>query len=325
MNNPVAPLTDKLSDITHGFFYVLPNIGIGVVVFGLFVLAAWGARHSVASVLRIRDRTDLGVLLGGAAKWAILLFGLLVFATIVFPSINPADLFSALGVGSVAIGFAFKDILQNWLSGLLILYRQPFRRGDQIQSGAFEGTVEAIEARATLLRTYDGQRVVIPNGDIYTRAVTVRTAYPSRRSQYDVGIGYGDDIAQACQVILRALASLEGLEHNPAPEAIPWELAGSTVNIRVLWWCNSQRADVVRVHGRVITAIKRELTAEGIDLPFPTQVTLMHDQTEATDGIRAKQREGWPMGSNPPAPRHLNEMVVRKAVEPAPKGERQHA
>ncbi len=315
MSNPFAPLAARVSDIVHGFFYILPNIGIGVVVFVLFVLAAWGARRGISSVLGRRDRTDLGALLGGTAKWAILLFGVLVFATIVFPSVKPGDLFSALGVGSVAIGFAFKDILQNWLSGLLILYRQPFHRGDQIRSGEFEGTVEAIEARATLLRTYDGQRVVIPNSDIYTRAITVRTAYPTRRSEYDVGIGYGDDVEQACEVIVRTLRSFEGLEHDPAPEAIPWELAGSTVNIRVRWWCGSQRSDVVRVRGRIIASLKRELTSAGIDLPFPTRVVLLHDQTEATDGVRARQREGWPVGSDPPEPRHLNEVVVRRTAD----------
>lgn len=263
MNNPVAPLADKVSGIVKGFFYILPNIGIAVLVFGLFILAAWAARRGISSVLRTQDRTDLGVLLGGFAKWALLMFGVLVAATIIFPSIKPADLFSALGVGSVAIGFAFKDILQNWLSGLLILYRQPFRRGDQIRSGEFEGTVEAIEARATLLRTYDGQRVVVPNDDIYTRAVTVRTAFPTSRSEYNVGIGYGDDVEQVCAVIRQGLGRLPGVERDPSPEAIPWELAGSAVNIRVRWWCKSPRASVVRARGEVITAIKRELTAAG--------------------------------------------------------------
>ena len=122
----------------------------------LFVLAATAARRTIISLLRPRDRYDLGVLLGGFVKWALILFGLLAFATIVFPSVKPGDLLRTLGIGSVAIGFAFKDILQNWLSGLLILYRQPLRRGDQIKSGEFEGVVDAAEARATLIRTCDG-------------------------------------------------------------------------------------------------------------------------------------------------------------------------
>src|SRR3712207_6407586 len=186
-------------------------------MFLLFLLVAWAGKRGVVGLFRRRGRDNLGRLLGGFAQWSLILFGVLVVATVVFPSIKPADLLATLGIGSVAIGFAFKDILQNWLSGLLILYRQPFRPGDRIVSGGYEGTVESIEARATLLRTYDGQRVVIPNSDIYTGTVTVRTAFPRRRSEYDVGIGYGDDVEQACRVIRRALDGVEGVASDPAP------------------------------------------------------------------------------------------------------------
>ena len=314
MNNAVSALTEKLAAIGTGFFFILPNIGIGLAVLGLFAVAAWAAQRGMNSVLHRGGRHDLGVLLGGFVRWAILLLGILIAATIIFPSLHPADLFSALGVGSVAIGFAFKDILQNWLSGLLILYRQPFHSGDQISSGPFEGTVEAVEARATVLKTYDGRRVVIPNSDIYTRAVIVHTAYPATRSQYDVGIGYGDDIAVACAAMRDAMRGVDGVEQDPAPDTIPWELAGSTVNIRARWWTRSARADVMLVHGRVIAAMKNALDAAGVDIPYPTRVVLLHDQTEATDGDRTRQREGWPAGDTPPAPRHLNEMTMRRAA-----------
>ena len=314
MTDAVAALTGKLAAIGTGFFAILPNIGIGLVVLGLFAVLAWAAQRGMSSVLHRGGRHDLGVLLGGFVRWAILLFGVLVAATIIFPSLHPADLFSALGVGSVAIGFAFKDILQNWLSGLLILYRQPFRSGDQISSGAFEGTVEAVEARATVLKTYDGRRVVIPNSDIYTRAVVVHTAYAAVRSEYDVGIGYGDDIEAACAAMRDAMRGVDGVEPDPAPETIPWELAGSTVNIRARWWTRSGRADVVRVRGRVIVAMKTGLDAAGVDIPFPTRVVLLHDQTEATDGDRRSQREGWPAGETPPEPRHLNQVTLRRTA-----------
>jgi small-conductance mechanosensitive channel len=314
------PAIDKIEGFIEGFFWILPNLGIALVVFLLFVLMAWGARRTVMHVLQRRSRGDLGLLLGGFVKWGLIVLGLLVVATIVFPSVKPADILATLGIGSVAIGFAFKDILQNWLSGLLILYRQPFRRGDQIKSGDFEGTVEHIEARATLIRTYDGQRVVIPNADIYTRAVTVRTAFPQRRSEYDVGIGYGDDVERACREILSVLTHVEGVAQDPAPEAIPWELDASTVNLKVRWWSDSKRTDVVHTRGRVIAAVKRALSEAGIDLPFPTRVVLFHDQTEASDGDRTRQREGWPAGASPPKPRHLNEVVVDRSTKDQEEG-----
>ncbi|MFP3354118.1 mechanosensitive ion channel, partial [Pseudoalteromonas sp. SIMBA_153] len=96
---------------------------------------------------------------------------------------TPAKLIGALGIGSVAIGFAFKDIFQNLLSGILLLISEPFRIGDQIVSGDYEGTVEDIKIRATTIRTYDGRQVVIPNSDLYTSALTVNTAYKQRRLQ----------------------------------------------------------------------------------------------------------------------------------------------
>lgn len=312
MNNPVAPLTDKLSAIFEGFFYVLPNIGIGLVVFGLFIIAAWAAQRSISGVLGTRDRTDLGVLLGGFAKWALLLFGVLVAATIIFPSVKPADLFSALGVGSVAIGFAFKDIFQNLLAGILLLLRQPFRIGDEITTGEFTGTVEDIETRATFIRTYDGRRVIIPNGDVYTKPVIVISAYDMLRSEYDVGIGYGDDLAKAKAIALDAIKAVDGVLADPAPDVLVWELGESSKNIRLRWWTKPSRGDVLRIRDAVLKGVAEAIAGAGMDLPFPTQVVLFHDQTEETDGDRTRQREGWPAGKNPPKPRRLAPPEVRE-------------
>jgi small conductance mechanosensitive channel len=325
MNNAVEPTIRKVEGYIEGFFWVLPNLALALVVFLLFWGGATLAKRAVIGVAQRRDRSNLGTLLGGFVKWAVIVLGLLVVATIVFPSVKPADVLATLGIGSVAIGFAFKDILQNWLSGLLILYRQPFRTGDQIKSGEFEGTVERVEARATLIKTYDGQRVVIPNADIYTRAVTVRTAFPKRRSEYDVGIGYGDDVEEACRVIVEAMGKVEGVEREPAPEAFAWALDASSVNIKVRWWSDSHRANVVHVQGRAIAAIKDALSEAGIDLPFPTRVVLLHDQTEESDGDRTRQREGWPAGDRPPRPRHLNEVEFRRSASTGATDERDAA
>lgn len=301
---------ERIESFVRGFWWILPNLGIALVVFLIFLVIGWGAQAAVFRFFNHRGRPDLASLLAGFARWALIALGLLVVATIVFPSVKPADVLTTLGVGSIAIGFAFKDILQNWLAGLLILLRQPFRQGDQIIVDKHEGTVERIEARATLIRTYDGKRVIIPNNSVYTESVTVNTAFAQRRSEYDVGIGYGDDVGRACKVIRQALSGLPGIATDPAPEAIPWELAGSAVNIRVRWWTEPQQADMVHARGRVILAIRQALGQAGIDLPFPTNMVLLHDQTEEADGNRSRQREGWPAGDNPPAPRHLNEVVV---------------
>ncbi len=303
MESATDLLGAKLVYVYKSTVLLLPNIVIGLIVLAVFYFGSWGIERAVIRVFRPRGQIDLGDLLGGFARWGTVGLGLLVAATIIFPSVKPGDALATLGFGSVAVGFAFKDILQNWFAGLLILIRQPFRRGDQIVVAGHEGTVEHIQARATSIKTYDGRRVVIPNSDVYTKIVTVNTAFAVMRSSIDVGIGYGDDIEAARSAILDALDGLKGIERSPAPEVIPWDLAGSSVNLRVRWWSESKRMSVVLARGRVIAAIRDSLTAAQIDMPYPTRVVLFHNQTDESDGDRTRQREGWPAGDSPPASR----------------------
>ena len=223
-----------------------------------------------------------------------------------------------LGFGSVAVGFAFKDILQNWLAGVLILLRQPFRPGDQIVVEGYEGLVDHIETRVTAIRTYDGRLALIPNSDVYANAVIVNTAFDKRRSQYDVGIGYGDNTDQAKSVILAAVKSVEGVESDPAPDVLIVDLAASWVTLRPRWWTNSRRADVVQVKSRIVEAIKAALDDAGIDMPFETVVQLFHDQTDEMDGVRGAQREGWPKPKDADArPRSRLEITLEPGPGPA--------
>lgn len=298
-----AFVLSKIETWVVGFQRLLPNIVVALVLFAITAGIAWGVERSFRAWANKHDRSNLGAVLGSFVKWVILLVGGLLALTIVIPSLNPGDLIAGLGIGSVAIGFAFKDILQNWLAGLLILIQRPFGVGDQIVVNGYEGTVEWIETRATIIAMYDGRRVIIPNADVYSHAVTVNTARPTRRSQYDVGIGYGDDIEAARRAILTAIGEVAGIEADPAPEVLVWDLAGSSVNLRVRWWTKSKRTNVVHVQAAVLEAIKRALDGLGIDMPFPTQVVLFHDQTEETDGVRGTQREGWPRRPDSPPPR----------------------
>jgi small-conductance mechanosensitive channel len=258
---------------------------------------------------------NVSILLGKVTQWTIAVIGLLVALMILVPSFELTSLVAVLGLSGIAIGFAFKDIFQNFLAGILILLTNPFRVGDQIAVGDFEGTVEAIQTRATFLKTYDGRRVVIPNAELYNEKVIVNTAFGNRRSEYDVGIGYGDDDARAGELMIEAARRVEGVLGAPAPEALMVALADSTVNLRLRWWTDPTRAEVIHIQDRVLRAVQTALTEEGIDMPFPTQVLLFHDQTEATDGNRSEQREGWPAGGGDvPEPARIG-MAIRQAGE----------
>ena len=293
---------EKLDGMVDGFVKALPSLAIAIVVFFIFVIIA----KIVSKVLNRATKTRgqaIGKVLSRLSYGALLFLGLLVSITIAAPSVKPADLLSILGVGGVAIGFAFRDILQNFLAGILLLIRQPFEEGDQIVFKDFEGTVQSIETRSTIIKTYDGRRVIIPNGEIYTNSLMVNTAHDVRRSQYDVGIGYADDIDVARKEIIEALKAADGVLADPAPEALVIDLADSTVVLRARWWTDSRRTDVIHTMADVLERIKLALDDAGVDMPYPTQQMLFHDQTEETDGDRTAQREGWPAGDKPPKPR----------------------
>ena len=318
--HPEMSVLDTLNGMVNGFFRILPNIGIGIIVFILFWLIARILRAVIQKATSRSKNSGVATVLARLGYWILLIFGLLVALTIMVPSMTPGKLISTLGIGGVAIGFAFKDIFQNLLAGILILLRQPFRVGDEITSGDHTGTVEAIETRATFIRTYDGKRIIIPNSQIYQDPVAVITAYHMLRSEYDIGIGYGDDIGKAVSIALDTLNGIDGILEDPKPDCLVWDLAGSSINLRLRWWTDPIRSNVVVKRSEVLKNVAEAMAAGAIDLPFPTQVILLHDQTEETDGDRTQQREGWPAGGNPPRPARLSDAIAKAAKGDADNG-----
>lgn len=263
----------------------LPYLILGVIVFVLFLVGARLIKGIMITAGR-RTRLDLTLadLLGRLASAFTIILGLFVAAVIIFPTFSPGDLIAGLGITSVAIGFAFKDVLQNFFAGILILWRRPFIVGDEIKVGDYEGTVEEITTRSTRVKTYDGERAVLPNGDVYTSAVLVRTAYKSRRIRLSVGIGYQDSIERARSVIRNVLQKTEGVLHDPAPSVFVAELAPSSVNFNVYFWTNSRQPGVLSVTDKAMTGIKLALDEAGIDIPYPHTVVLNQPPATNSDG-----------------------------------------
>ncbi|MFK7603228.1 mechanosensitive ion channel family protein [Deinococcus sp. SM5_A1] len=317
MNLELSAVWTRVQNLLQSFIVTIPNFLIGLLVFGVFLLVARLARNAVTGLAeRSGQSRGVSLVFSRIVSWLVLAVGVLVALTVIFPTLTAASLFGALGVSGVAIGFAFKDIFQNLLAGILILITRPFRIGDQIVSGDHEGVVEDIQVRATLLRTYDNRRVVIPNSELYTNRVTVNTAYEHRRLSVTVGIGYGDDIAAARKLILNTLDGLDGLLKDPAPNVLVKELGDFSVNLDVRFWIDPPiRKEAVEAQDSVLEAIKNALPAAGFDLPFPTQQVLFHDQTETTDGNRNKQREGWPARQDNPQSRQAAQHEARQNPE----------
>lgn len=296
MDAALTILVDRLSSMARMALKLLPNVAAAAVFLVAVLLIGHVMKKVVSRVgTRAHKHQNAVTILARLAQWLIVSTGLLTAITIVVPSFKLGSLLQTMGLASIAVGFAFRDVVQNFLAGILILWSEPFRVDDQIIYKDFEGTVEDIQTRATFIRTYDGRRVVIPNAELFTSAVMVNTAFATRRLEYDVGIGVSDDVQRARNIILDTLRSIEGVLHDPAPDVLVIELADFSVKLRVRWWITPPRKnDALQARDAVLSAVKSALLEAGIDLPFPTTQVLLHDQTESTDGDRRRQREGWP-------------------------------
>ena len=245
----------------------LPRVGIAaaVVVAGWLVGRAirWGVRRSLARHQTVSFTTVMSKLAG----WIVTTVAVLLAVAVTFPSVRPVDLLAGLGFFSVAVGFAFQDILENLLAGLLLLFREPFQSGDQIEVTGVRGVVQRITIRETVLRTYDGVQVLIPNADVYKNAIRIETAGPLRRSVIRVGVAYEADLEEARQIILDTVHETAAIAEVPAPQALVSELGAATVDIDVYVWAESTQPDLLAARNAAIIAIKAALDRAGIEMP----------------------------------------------------------
>lgn len=258
----------------------LPFAVAGFVCLMIGLLIARLARSLVSRGGK-RARLDPGFvsLIARVVSAAVILTALAVASVIIFPSLRWRDLVTGLGISSVAIGFALKDILQNFVAGVLLLWRRPFRIGDQIRTGDYEGTVEDIDVRSTRIKTYDNELVVVPNGEVYTKGMIVRTAFGYRRVRLAVSISYFDDINADREVIRDAVSRTEGVLSEPAPWIYVQTLSASNIEVAVHFWTHATQSNVLLVLDRVATSIKAALEAAGADMTFPRMMVVL-DSTE---------------------------------------------
>jgi len=270
---------------------IVPRALAALLVIGVFWALAAGVRAVVRMISRrlIHDRT-VENLIKQVSYYTVWLLGLIVAATAF--GLEPGALATGLGLTSLALGFALKDILSNFVSGLLILTLRPFQLGDQIVIGETEGTVERIELRATQIRTYDGRRVLVPNADTFTSRVTNNTAAPVRRGQVVCYLGYDVELQKVLRVLEEATLRAEGVIAEPQPSVVIREMGQSELAFQVQFWCDSRRSDFMLTASRVRANLIDALRAAGIALPGPAvhQVVLREAEPAPDQALPRRRR-----------------------------------
>lgn len=268
---PEQILSNQLMDIARDLIAMLPQVLIAIIVLSLTYLIALGVRSLAKRLLRrSRMRKSLQNLFELLFSIGIWLVGIMIAAIIAFPDLTPTKILAGLGIGSVAIGFAFKDIFENFLAGIIILLRREMRIGDFIECEGLEGKVENILVRETHLRQTDGQLVIVPNSLLFKHPLTIRTDLEQRRTTIICGIAYGEDVAHGRDVITQAVSSCSSvITDGRSVQIFAQEFADSAINFEVTWWTGSLPVDIRRSRDEVITAVKQALDEAGIEIPFP--------------------------------------------------------
>lgn len=233
---------------------------------GLFWLLAAGARQLMRAIFwRVVDDLTVENMIKQLTYYAIWALGLLVAVDAL--GFAPETVVTGLGLTGLALGFTLRDIISNFVSGLLILALRPFEIGNQIVVGETEGNVERIELRATQIRTYDGRVVLVPNGEVFTSRVVNNTANPVRRSRVTLYLGYDADLDHALEVVRGAAQGAAGMLEQPPASAVIETLGPDDVVIQVGFWSDARRSDVVATMSAVQRACVAALKAAGIGLP----------------------------------------------------------
>ncbi|MGF1604184.1 MAG: mechanosensitive ion channel family protein [Thermosynechococcaceae cyanobacterium] len=273
---------------------LLELVGKGIallpgILFGIIVLLA--ARHIAAFVQRVASRlaakaiksTSLQLLVSQTSYVLAWTVGILVACIAAFPGLRLGDIIGLLGLGSVAIGFAFQDIFKNFLAGVLLLLQEPFALGDQIIVEGYEGTVEGIALRSTQIRTYQGELVVMPNSIVFTSPVEVLTGKPQRRTDLSIGVDYNTPLPMARDTLLNALQDIEGIHLDPSPELDIVGFGDSSIDLMVHYWTAPQKAQVRRIMTTVMIALKQACDRNNISIPYPIRTVYLFDQEKFDD------------------------------------------
>ena len=224
--------------------------------------------------LHQRDPT-LAKFLGGFISISLKI--LLVISVASMIGIATTSFIAALGAAGLAVGLALQGSLSNFAGGVLILVFKPFKVGDVVEAQGFMGTVKEIQVLYTILNTFDNRRVVIPNGHLSNASVVNYSVYETRRVDMTFGIGYGDDIQVAKQVLQRLLKADERVLADPEPTIVVSGLGDSSVNFAVRAWTKS--ADVWPVFWSMQEKVKEAFDAEGISIPFPQRDVHLYQES----------------------------------------------
>ncbi|MGE9296715.1 MAG: mechanosensitive ion channel family protein [Puniceicoccales bacterium] len=275
IDETMETFSDAVGDMAESLIRHLPQIFLSFIGLIFTAIAASAVQRIVKRILdQINFRRSLRDLFAQLVYTAVWFIGVLIACGILFPGFGIGELVATAGLLTIAIGFAFQDIFENFFAGILILWRFPFEVGDyiEIESENIEGCVEDILIRMTLIRLTTGELVTVPNATVYKSPIRILTNQKTRRITFTCGVAYGEDVGEAREVIRKAVSGCETVNKDKPIQIFLTEFGASSMDFEVTWWSGAKPVEKRASRNEVIEAVKRALDGAGIEIPYPYRV-----------------------------------------------------
>ena len=284
----------RLLETLYGLVAALPLLLVALLVIWVgWLFGGWLSKRPF-----IQRAAKLNPLLNDVTRtttrWIVTSLSVLLALEILDATALVGAMLGTAGVVGIAIGFAFKDTLENYLAGVLMSFRQPFSPKDEVVIDGQAGTVIALTSRATILMTPDGNHLRLPNALVFRSIILNYTRNPSRRFEFDVGIGVQEDLICAQQIGIGELASLDGVLDSPPPKSFIVSLGDSSVQLRFRGWVDQREHDFWMVRSEAIRKVKLALEAADMDMPEPTYRLQISAGAELLSSLPPAQTDGKP-------------------------------
>lgn len=279
-----APLITEAREL---FWYVWTRLPL-ILVALLTVVAFWMLGRLLTRAIRpfrrMAPNAFIETLLEQIVRIAFIVAGLVLAMNILGATALLASILGAAGLLGLAIGFAVRDTIENYIASILLSLRQPFAPGDLVVIEGNEGHVVRLNSRATMLMTLDGNEVRIPNATVYKAIIINYTRMPERRFQFDVGIGAENDITRALALALRVVREVPAVIAVPKPQVVVDGLGEYAVILTVFGWMNQRESNFLKVRSEAIRRVKDAFDADGISMPEP--IRNLRQIADSADGER---------------------------------------
>ena len=310
LSRRAAALGDQVIDLGWWLVNSLPLFGFAVVIIALAAALAGVIGRSALGFGWLGDNVFLQRIARQLLRMVVLAVGILIALELLDATALVGALLGAAGIFGVALGFAFQDLVENYIASVLLSLRQPFLPGDHIIVAGHEGKVVRLTSRATVLLTFDGNHVRIPNAIVFKQALVNFTRLPERRFRFDVGVGVDEPLSKVQRLANEALASMTGVLYDPVPAVLVKALGDSSVVVEVQGWVDQRHHDFARVRSEAIRLVKAALDDAGVEMPEPIQRMRVEPPPERRKPRGVPEEEEAPASSDIAPDTHLDENIA---------------